>query len=194
MHSVSYGEDYEYAATRLSGTVVRLNNQPVFIKDIDHVSGDAYYLDNSAGKVQKCHLKELDLTPIPLGYVNVGRYTGYVQRVPSRSYKQGLHGNSLFCKDLHVDLISEGLFNTVRGIFPKTLEAVELLMCGEAEEKAFSRRFSISTGPKNSFKLNYGGNTVGTVALNFGAMNLNYSFADKFKFLQETLEEDIQNG
>jgi hypothetical protein len=194
MHNVSYGTDYEYAATRLSGTLVRLNLQPVYVKDIDHETGEVYYLSGMNLKTKKCHLNELDLTPIPLGYINIGRDVSYVQRIPSRSYKQGFHGNSMYSNKLHVDLVSTSMFNTIRGLYPKTLEVVEHLMCGEADEKAFSRRFSLSAGAKKVFGLNFRGKGVGTASLNFGAMNLNYSFNDKFKFLQETLEEDIQNG
>jgi hypothetical protein len=194
MHNVSYGTDYEYAATRLSGTIVRIGTQPVYVKDIGHDTGEVYYLSGVGNKTKKCHLDDLDLSPIPLGYINVGRDASYVQRIPSRSYKQGLHGNSLYSKKLHIEMLSVNMFDAIRGLYPKTLEVVEQIMCGEVDENAFSRRFSLSAGAKKVFNLNCRGKTVGTAKLNFGAMNLNYAFNDKFKYLQETLEEDIQNG
>lgn len=90
-----YGTDYRYAATRLNETIVRRNNQPVLVRN---VSGDGmvdYYniLDGERGS---CRLEDLDVRPMPLGYVNKAKKAYYMTRVPKRSdWRQGVRANNV---------------------------------------------------------------------------------------------------
>ncbi len=91
-----YGNDYEYARTRLNGTVVRHAGQPVFIIEIDaDCVCTAQHIDS--GENFTADLEEFDLTPVPLGWCNIPNGQAvYLQRVPlRRDWKQGLRKENM---------------------------------------------------------------------------------------------------
>lgn len=98
-------EDLEYAITRLRETYIRTAKGNLFfvekvVRDEDysiHCIGTEYNLNEN--KLVKLPLKDLDLTPIPLGFINLEEENTavYAVRVPIRKYwRQGLG-----CGNLH---------------------------------------------------------------------------------------------
>lgn len=91
----SYGDDYEYADSRLSGTIVKHGNSLVYIKSVYNDGSFAGVIimpdeEDIAGRAQ-----DLDLSPIKLGYSNFTGSPEYIVRIPARKYKQGLSVNNL---------------------------------------------------------------------------------------------------
>lgn len=116
-----YGDDYEYANSRLAGTVVRHEGEPFFVENVLEgmtVVG-AYLLDLS--DITEVGFRELNLKPVPLGMCNTEESVAYLSRLPMRrDWKQGLRkGNfvSMFGPD--AALISpDHLRNTIIGKYP----------------------------------------------------------------------------
>jgi hypothetical protein len=79
----------EYAQNKLAGTIVRLNNgEPIYVQDVLPkllVS----FIDNG-GNYKSTHLKNVDVSAAPLGFIQEGPNAVYVQRIPKRKdWKQG---------------------------------------------------------------------------------------------------------
>lgn len=115
-----YGEDWEYADSRLADTVVCHNGRPFHVSHITAVM-TAYGTDLVSGKVVEIPARELELTPVKLGYCNFNKKAFYVCRIPSRRYKQGLRKDNMLCKALSgaaARLEYAQLANTIMGVFP----------------------------------------------------------------------------
>ena len=118
--TVSYDNDYEYAHAKLSGSIVRHKGQPVTVFSVNE---EGAAIKNHITLLCNCvPLEELDLTPVPLGYVNLGDGANYLTRIPHRSWKQGVRFGSLHTFSKYVCNFSvEGieLTNTILGRYPK---------------------------------------------------------------------------
>jgi hypothetical protein len=94
-----YDDNIEYAKKRLCNTLVRLKDgSPFFvIKILSDESKEKTCVGYVAGNfVQTCSTNDLDLTPVPLGFVNFVSDCSYAKRRPMRrDWKQGLSMNSL---------------------------------------------------------------------------------------------------
>lgn len=188
MSVVNYGEDYEYAGTRLSNSLVRtLEGLPYYVKIVFEDTGNTRGFFTMTGKNSDVPLKDLDLSPVKLGNVNKGDLSGFCCRKPARFYKQGLTGNVITCTKFMVGIHSKYLSNTIMGKYPTVKQIAELLLNGEIRSAAFSRDFSLSKG--NKISLCYRDRKVGIAEWNYKASNFNYHLDEKYKFLQETLEE-----
>lgn len=190
MHISNYQDDIDYIQSRFNHTVNFANingkRELVYVYDIMHkdheVMCQTLPYDHSGGR--RIPIKDLDLTPIRLGYCNNKLSTNYISRKPTRFYKQGL------CKDnlqgSGVDFNSQAFYNMVNGKYPKPLRALELVMNQEALSVAFSRNFAVSTN-----NLFYRDLHVGKVSWNGHSNNLNYQLKEEHDYLQETLDEDL---
>ncbi len=96
---LSYADDIDYAAKRLNNSVVRkLDGTPFYVgrttlggASLLHVGTNLVLNDEEV----VAH-EDLDLEPIPLGYVNIGKDMTYVMRKPMRrDYRQGFSHNSM---------------------------------------------------------------------------------------------------
>ena len=125
-----YGQDYAYADNRLSGTIVRdaITGRPVKVFGVNQ-DGYAHvvYLDemgtmNEEERVIK--LEDLDVRPVPLGYVNFNGSLSYLYRIPvRRDWKQGLRANN--CASVGLGLANipgSNLSKTIMGVFPSFAE------------------------------------------------------------------------
>lgn len=149
--SVKY-KDNMYANDRLTGTIVRHNNIPVYI---DRVSGDGWAYGHSLGggvpKVIQVQQEELDLTPVPLGNVNELDSVLFVQRMPKRrDWRQGLRRSNMNVTTVvglprDVNLTGRGIVKTIMGIYPHVEECLEMVLCEEVLGRAFSRYFSVGS-------------------------------------------------
>lgn len=93
--------DHDYTSQRLSGTIIRLGAEPVTVIGVDHES-DSQNIRVSIRSLKprssstNARLKDLDLTPVPLGFA-ITKNTGgtYLARIPKRSdYRQGLRDSN----------------------------------------------------------------------------------------------------
>lgn len=122
-----YGDDWEYAESRLVDTLVTHNGRPFFVHRITPelvVIGK----DVINATVIEVPAVELDLTPVKLGYCNYNKKAYYVCRMPARRYKQGLRIDNLHCSSLlgsPARLQYEYLTNTILGVFPSFAKCVD---------------------------------------------------------------------
>ncbi len=92
-----YGKDYAYADTRLRGTTVRKidGGIPVLCEGING-RGECGLFNFETNAREVLHLDALDLTPVPLGFVNYRARAVYLARVPLRAgpRNQGLRAEN----------------------------------------------------------------------------------------------------
>lgn len=123
-----YGEDWNYAHSRLQETIVRLDGQPVFVYNVSPgMIAKVSFLD-SMDETSFAHVKSLDLKPVPLGYCNYNKYACYLSRIPMRrDWRQGLRrGNFYSSGPVNADRIPyEALKKTIIGEYPSFERAVE---------------------------------------------------------------------
>ena len=121
-----YGEDWEYAASRLADSLVMHNGQPFMVMDITPgMEAIGNYL--ASGEEAIVPAVELDLIPVQLGYVNCVKTAYYACRTPARRYKQGLRKDNLICTGLngmYIDLGLRKLCDTILNRFPTFKECV----------------------------------------------------------------------
>lgn len=123
-----YGDDYEYAGSRLDGTIVTLDNKPVYVNKIGPKMVAVLSWLNSLDDTFKHDAKELDLHPVKLGYCNAYGTASYLMRKPMRrDYKQGLrHGNFFSLGEVHAERIGYQLLdNVIKGVYPTYEQVVE---------------------------------------------------------------------
>lgn len=183
-----YYDDIEYAQRRLSSTLVRKKNgEPFFISAVVRKGSDTICVGfNPKSEEQHINLKDIDLTPVPLGFANLGNVMAYLCRKPMRKdWKQGLSVNSLVSygldkRDFHLLQICD----TVLGKYPTLQEAKDFVSVRINNSKAFSRDFGLINNGKN-IALMYRKYTVGKLV--GGKLVLD---ADKF-FLEQHLAESV---
>lgn len=190
MSLVNYKEDYEYAATRLRGTMVVSKGRALIINGMDPF-GLCEVSDVMTGENFQTHLKEIDLSPVKLGYVNRKRHAIYTMRAPARYYKQGLTGNVLKTKSKPIQWLSQQMAKTILGVFPTPIMAAEAVHNNESISMAFSRTFAFTSPKEDSLTLEYKGKSVGISTWNEDAKSINYHLNDEYEFLRESLEEAL---
>lgn len=186
-----YGDDYPYAATRLCGSIVRKGKLPVFIHELFSDGQCQYSYLKDFFKVEDCHFDEINVDPIPLGYVNCGTNAVYCYRDPARKYKQGLSSNvfRILKKRASISWKSPYLNKTIPGIFPSPEQCVEQIECGEAQMRAFSRAFAVGKKLKEGYSLFKRDMPIGVVNYNENTNRCVFDLNEKFVFLKEELEE-----
>lgn len=185
--AISYGKDYAYADNRLRNTLISYKGYPLWV---ERINGHGYVMPRFIGTNQfnglTPHIDECDVTPIPLGYVNKGNESVYLERIPSRLYRQGLTRDSLYSvgRD-RVGLTSDELAKTLQNIYPSIETCIELITNFECMSWAFARKFSVVRYKANSktIDLHYRGRKVGYFK---GGLPF---LEKKFSFLRESLEE-----
>jgi hypothetical protein len=80
---------------RLGSSLVMHKGRPFYVVEIDGLQVSGYYTDTQ--KIGRFTLpnKQLDIRPVPLGYVNTTSDVLYCSRLPHRRYKQGLNSANL---------------------------------------------------------------------------------------------------
>lgn len=173
-----YGEDYQYASSRLDGTVVRHNGLPVIVHSINHRTGETVLMPLAGGEHYVTHARELDCTPVPLGYVNYRGVAIYCQRIPARRYRQGLSDITLSCVKnggARVEPIPlTALNHCIVNDYPPYVEAIK-----SALVVAWHRDWASSIN-----KLYYKGGCVGTTVKGLPVLGKEYIY------LTEALSED----
>lgn len=89
----------DHANLRLSRTVVRVKGKPCWVVEVrGDWSAEVRYLDNwKSGIVADIRDEEVvDVTPVILGFCQIGEIARYLSRMPVRKTKQGLSPESIF--------------------------------------------------------------------------------------------------
>lgn len=163
-----YEGDWEYAKSRLEGTVVSYNDRPVLVSSVgsDGVEINNFYNGESLGVVE---LGDLDFTPFKLGFVNHRGIATYLARVPKRdNWKQGMRENNvraLYGADSNT-LAKRKIFDTIVGNFPSYEDACS--GCAGASSIAWDRDWALSSDGEILYK--YFG-VVGKVEMGFPHFN-----------------------
>jgi len=183
-----YAQDLDYARGRLYNTFVPINGELVFVKHIGGKPNNVVtFSDNQDGDdVGKGKLRDVDLTPIKLGYSNFGGKAKYIMRTPARRWKQGVDNQSVkvlstYYQDyFHID---GGDFTyTFKGKYPTLNNAIKSVK-KYGKPLAFSRVFALLPGNKLEYK---GKSIVGSVT------DLGMPILDrKYMWLEEVLRENV---
>lgn len=151
-----YGKDFGYANSRVAGTLVRLkkNNEPVLVQIVGN-SGICIVTPaediETREKDLRVHLDDLNLEPVPLGYVNNSGYAIYLQRIPVRRGpgNQGLtQANCGSSGERLWRFPAKSLRQCILGEYPTFAKAVEEAKVprrnGSRKLIAFNRHWAIS--------------------------------------------------
>lgn len=186
-------DDREYANQKLLHTIVRHGGVPVTILEIRGREVTVQHLKDE--RVNVVRYDELDITPVPLGYMNTREDTIFTCRRPMRNdWRQGLRSQTLVGIDgrsCPFDNIS--LHNTIMGIYPTFRQAVEYF--GEnlnsknpftavrvKDKTAFNRDFALKRNGNIEYK---GVMIIGTVHNGRPIVN------EKCLWINETLEQVV---
>lgn len=183
-----YSDDLDYAAKRLNSTLVRLKTGEGFYIERTHSdpSGRIKHTGTKLGgdSLEVFH-EDLDLTPVPLGFVNVTKRMVYIMRKPMRrDWHQGLHHNSIAtCGALRPsDVQISWLAQPIKNQYPSFERALKDMK--SRLSIAFSRDFGVMQDGSDLL-LRYRRYTVGTILNNRPLLS-----HDKL-FLQQHLEEAV---
>lgn len=181
----------EDAKMRLSNSLIRVNESPAYISDINHDYSThiTYPLNGKKSFVKDIReVKGINYEPVPLGYVNDGNTAHYLRRIPHRRWKQGLTGNSI---DAYINrpvnfLKSRALSQCIKGRYPSLEDAYNLVSSNKKKAIAFHRNWACSVGVVSP-NLMYKGRRVGILN-----ENMSPSFHDKYEFLIESFNEEVK--
>lgn len=184
--AIKYGNEIEYAREKLYGSVVAWGNTLVYVHEINS-DGYCYITDLMGKEYTSVPLDDLNMEPITLGYVNLGRMAPYVSRMPARYYRQGLRSQTTVAR---CEIGGGGglkfgkeLLLSYRGIYPSLDKCVEYLYNQEKLSCAFSRIFGVRKY-KEAIQLEYKSRKVGVVNCKTDEVILD----NKYLFLEDALK------
>lgn len=206
----------QHANQYLSGSLVRVEDEPFIVSDIISDKRTKYaigYFTSSerGGDTKHIKLNEINSCSVPLGYVLVKSrsacITFYVSRLPSRQWKVGLTRRNMQTRKIWDPryvvmrsytpeslLQSDELAKTIKNIFPSYKEVMKMLDKFSIGSSApFSRNFCVlSTKERDEpvLKLHHK-NHIKAVGECKEDGPILYS---KYQFLQQVLEKDLKNG
>lgn len=138
--------EMDYANNRLGGTVVRYGGKAITVIEISS-GGTVAATYVTTGDPVACDVSELDITPVPLGYVNTKVDAKYAVRMPMREdWRQGLRENNARTHDgmkLFTYTNWHQVGATIDGVFPPFEDCYKAIKVGKTVARAFSRNFAI---------------------------------------------------
>lgn len=189
--------DVDHANLRLSNTIIRLGNYPIYLTEVyADWSASVTYLHSGKGSVLSDirTLKDFDISPVPLGFCNAGSTASYLMRMPRRRTKQGLSEDSIAFHDGNRQSVrqngayAKALSNTINGVYPAKKEALSMLAKG-FYVVAISRNWALARDVGGTYlHYKYYG-VVGKLI-----ENEIYSLNPDFNYLQESLDQEIGNA
>lgn len=191
-----YGNDYAYAETRIQGTILRVakGGEPVYVHHVlpnghclvVHIDQDF----NDPGNVIQVNLDDLDLRPVPLGYVNCAGDATYLMRIPlRRDWKQGLRRENCWSSGRSLgDIPMKDVKNCIMGRYPSFRKAVKDVRVGVSRGRkktiAWHRHWAVNTDGSVFYKNH---EPVGVVDFETGKVSLHPSYS----YLKEALQETV---
>lgn len=179
-----YSDDYEYANSRLAETIVRLGKEPIFVFSVRSGMTVQYAPLSDLTDVKICHIDELNLQPVPLGYCNYNKHASYLTRMPMRrDWRQGLRrGNFCSLNAVNADRIPyESLRQAIIGDFPSLAAALEAAK--KVKSIAWHRHWAVD----NFGQLFYKGGTKPVGKVVNGELQLD----SRYIYLNESLKESV---
>lgn len=179
-----YADDYEYANSRLTETIVRLKGEPVYVYKVGPGMKTDYSLLNEMHVMKQCKTEELDLKPVPLGYCNYNKNACYLSRIPMRrDWRQGLRrGNFASLSGMNADRIPyEALKQCIIGEYPTFTAALEAVK--KLKSIAWHRHWCVDANNQVFYKGN--GRPVGVVS------GTDIVLSSKYQYLKEALKESF---
>lgn len=180
-----YIDNIGYAEDRLLNTIVRYGGIPILIRRIFFGPKDNQIM--FTGKTYDSELTgyvgDLDIEPIPLGYVNYNGHAYYMIRKPMRNdWRQGLRpGNFTFVgREGFFEIPLEEITNTCLGKYPSLIEACQLLKNKKTDKVAITRHFAVCDKNKFYYKEKVVGSYDKLITL-----------SEPFKYLSELLAETV---
>lgn len=185
----------EHADLRLGRTVIRVNQEPVYVSSIGQgYNAEFRYLcsDKSSAVNDIREVKGIDLSPVPLGFCSLGGTAIYLFRRPSRRTKQGLSHDSL---GSHVGRLPEigsssdmrkALGNTIIGRFPSQ-EAAFKIVSKNGGSAPIHRNWAVQASPGDTSLLYKFHGNVGV----WNNTAKRFTLHEEYAYLQETLDEEI---
>ncbi len=182
-------KDRNYARGRLENTIIRVGKRPVYVVEIP-IDGSVhvFYLENNVDK--KVKYEELDMSPVPLGFINYNGYSYFAARKPMRrDWRQGLRANNTVIIGRHGGIkldkrVYKPLAKTILGKYPTFEDSlIEVRELGAAQ-CAFSRGFGVTATNKIIYKGDY---IVGKIKGDTPILD------DNYKYLDRVFKESLKN-
>lgn len=174
-----YGKDWEYANSRLQGTIVRIGEEPVFVHVVQRNCKALVAKLKDIYTDFEVDMNDLNVVPVPLGMCNFKNEVSYLQRIPMRrDWRQGLRRENFCSNNIpHHMVPPEVLGGVIEGVYPTLKEALENVKKGIST--AFHRHWAIT----KTSHLMYKRDIVGVVDGDLFMLNRDY------QYLAEALEE-----
>lgn len=181
--------DLDYASGRLYGTIVRLDDDPVYVSN---TMGDIYevkYLDD--GHCEEVPYSDLDLNPYDVGNLVLDHGSMiYCIRYPARQWKQGLRVSQIMnAPQYDVNLFGKNFLNMLKGTYGSLEERFDILLNGEAERTPLTKHFSMRFSGKDDLDLVFKQTKVGTITPSLN--NLIPKLLPRYSFLTELFEDTM---
>lgn len=183
-------DDVRYALNRLVGTMVRYREELVSVTNVLFNGNDkplqVYSEGVRSGQQYNAEIGEYDLTPVPLGFINLVRRknVNFLSRIPIREdWRQGLRQNNartLWGLNVWDD---EAIARTVENDFP-TIEQLRGDLKGEEQLGAWHRDFALD-GQNNIYY-----RTEGKIGQFIGDSR-EYLLDGPFIWVEESLKEAL---
>lgn len=176
-----YGTDWEYANSRLEGTIVRLEEEPVFVHHVGRGMKAEISTLIDLYNPFIVDANDLNLVPVPLGMCNFGGVARYLSRVPlRRDWRQGLRReNFVSSVGDHAAIPPDVLAKVIKGEYPILAECLEQVKPGCSV--AWHRHWAITGEAQLRYKRDIVGTSKGGVLL----------LDKQFSYLAEALEEAV---
>lgn len=184
----------DHANMRLSNTVVRVNGSPHWVTE---VRGDWSALSRNLATWREFIIPDvrdeavIDVTPVTLGFCQIGERARYLSRVPSRRTKQGLSVESIFAEggglpnfsnDRH---LSKQLASTINNEYPSFTKALSEIVKGQLVSLCCHKDWALLSRDGSIFIMHKFSGRVGEV------VNGKVVLDKKNSYLQENLESDL---
>lgn len=173
----------------MGGTLIRkIDGTPFLVSSVERQGGDVVCVGSTLPNedFEIVPLRDVDLTPVPLGFCNIGTKMVFACRKPMRrDYKQGLSRQNLVTYGAEGTVGFKNLTDTILNIYPKVDEVVKYLSPKSSGSRAFSRDFGLSK-KDGLINLCYRKYVVGKVEDKVLVLN-----RDKY-FLEQHLSESVR--
>lgn len=178
-----YGDDWEYAGSRLNGSIVTLNGVPVLVRRVlPPMIGEVSLLED-IDETKMVDAGLLDLKPVRLGYCNFRSDANYLMRKPMRrDYKQGLRYENFLSvgPSPHTMINHKKLGEVIVNKYPTYAQCLKAVKDGKVNSMAWCREWAISAR-----KLHHKGREVGT------CIDGRYELDSTHTHLRQALEEQL---
>lgn len=175
------------ANMRLRDSIIRLRGNGFhvesvsddwYIRGMDLISREGFYLPLEG--------EPWNFSPVPCGWVNGRHKIIFVERMPVRKWKQGLHKDNIktIPDEISKNIIFTSMFGqTIANLYPGFEECFNAVQTKEREGQAFSRDYAIFRSRLGIPFLVFRGDRVGWFEQNTAV------FGEGWEFLKEEFEE-----